>query len=347
MREPTPILLMEAVPIALVLIDPDERVSAANAPAQALFGAAILGRHYGLAIREPGILEGIEAAFEQGKATKLVYTSLSSLGESRYRVSIRPLEAAPLQSAVLCSFEDITDLEQAEQIRREFVANVSHELRTPLTALLGFIETLRGTARDDSVARERFLSIMAKEAERMNRLVSDLLSLSRVEAQERSRPTEKLDLRAVLGAAITALRPMAEAAQVTIEMIAPEAPMLVLADPDQMTQVFHNLIENAVKYGLPQTAVTLRLSHEPFASELRGPAVRAEVIDRGPGISKLHLPRLTERFYRVDSHRSREKGGTGLGLAIVKHIISRHRGRLLIESTLGQGSRFSVLLPAA
>jgi two-component system phosphate regulon sensor histidine kinase PhoR len=217
------------------------------------------------------------------------------------------------------------------------VANVSHELRTPLTALLGFIETLRGAARDDAVARERFLGVMEREAARMNRLVSDLLQLSRVEAAERVRPADPVDLAQVLAMTLTAVRPLAEAAGVELVFDAPGS-LVVPGDADQLTQVFQNLIENAVKYGGAGKRVTITLSQGDRGAEV---AVR----DLGEGIAAIHIPRLTERFYRVDSHRSREKGGTGLGLAIVKHIVNRHRGRLVIDSSEGKGSTFTVILP--
>lgn len=181
----------------------------------------------------------------------------------------------------------------------------------------------------------------------MNRLVSDLLSLSRVEADERVRPSERIDILPKLEAAVTALRPMAEAAgvEIVIEDPGDGAPVMVQADRDQMAQVFTNLIENGVKYGRAGKVVTIAITRIERDVAMRGPAVRIDVIDRGEGIDPVHIPRLTERFYRVDNHRSREQGGTGLGLAIVKHIVNRHRGRFRIESALGQGSRFSVLLP--
>ena len=213
-----------------------------------------------------------------------------------------------------------------------------------LRALLGFIETLRGAARDDAAARERFLSIMAREAERMNRLVADLLSLTRVESEERVRPTAPVDLAALVRSAAASLRPVAEAAGVEIELTGTVEPLTAPGDADQLTQVLTNLIENALKYGGPGP-VTVSLSAQSRDPVLKRAVARIDVIDRGEGIDDLHLPRLTERFYRVDSHRSREKGGTGLGLAIVKHIVNRHRGRLKIESRKGEGSRFTVLLP--
>ena len=225
-------------------------------------------------------------------------------------------------------------------LRRDFVANVSHELRTPLTALMGFIETLRHAAKDDPKAREMFLGIMETEAGRMNRLVRDLLQLSQVEANERVRPKGRVELRGLLERVIGSLKGTAEKSGSRVDLTG--ASVTVPGDGDQLTQVFTNLIENALKYGAAGQVVRVTLSPEETA---RGAAVRVEVADQGEGIDAVHLPRLTERFYRVDSHRSREMGGTGLGLAIVKHIVSRHRGWLRVESVVGEGSRFSVVLP--
>ena len=179
----------------------------------------------------------------------------------------------------------------------------------------------------------------------MNRLVRDLLSLSRVEAEERMRPGERVDVLALVRSASLTLRPLVEAAGAEIRIEGEPGPVMLLADPDQITQVFTNLIENAIKYGPPGQVVTVAVSRVEREPSLRGPAVRFDVIDQGEGIDAVHLPRLTERFYRVDTHRSREKGGTGLGLAIVKHIVNRHRGRFRIDSEKGRGSRFSVILP--
>ncbi|WP_328795551.1 sensor histidine kinase [Jannaschia marina] len=230
-------------------------------------------------------------------------------------------------------------------MRRDFVANVSHELKTPLTAVSGFIETLQGPARSDAAARERFLGLMAKEVTRMNRLVGDLLSLSRLEGQSRKRPTERLDLSALVGEALSTLRPGAEAMGVTLEAeVPPEA--IAPGDRDQLTQVLTNLVENGIKYGAHPGSVRVAITAVAREPVIKGPAWRITVTDAGGGIPPEHVPRLTERFYRVDTGRSREQGGTGLGLAIVKHIVNRHRGRLRIESTVGQGTEISVTLPA-
>ncbi len=329
---------LAALPLAALVIGPDERITAANAAAEALLGRAMTGRHLSFVLRQPEILQAVAGALNGGQAATVRQVLPGPSHEIVHRISI-----SPLSGGALCLFQDISDQEQAEAMRRDFVANVSHELRTPLTSLLGFIETLRGPARDDPSARERFLAIMAKEAGRMNRLVQDLLHLSRVEAQERQRPETRHDLAALTRSALAGLRPQAEAAGVEIVTRGLESPLLILADPDQITQVVTNLAENAIKYGASGKRVEVTLSREAGP---RGPLVRLAVTDHGEGIEPQHLPRLAERFYRVDGHRSREKGGTGLGLAIVKHIAHRHRGRLSIDSAPGRGSTFAVVLPA-
>jgi len=209
--------------------------------------------------------------------------------------------------------------------------------------MIGFIETLRGPARDDAGARDRFLGTMAQEASRMNRLVEDLLALSRVEANERVRPREEVDVASILASVVRVLSMQAEARGIDVVCNAPEPPVIIRGDADQLRQVFANLLENAIKYG--GKTVSLTLTEHAMLDDLRRPGVVVEVRDDGVGIDPMHVPRLTERFYRVDSHRSREVGGTGLGLAIVKHIVSRHRGRLRTRSQVGQGTCFTVSLP--
>jgi len=258
-------------------------------------------------------------------------------------VHVGPVETSDARGTLVC-FEDLTEREQAAQMRRDFVANVSHELRTPLTALIGFIETLQGPARHDQAAIDRFLGIMQSEAARMERLVRDLLSLSRVESEERVRPRDAVDLASVISSVLHALRPLARDRGCEISFDAPDG-MIVRGHDDQLQQVFTNLIENAIKYGGKNNHITITLEGLLRDATLRAPVILARVRDQGPGIDPLHIPRLTERFYRVDTHRSREMGGTGLGLAIVKHIVNRHRGRLRIASTPGEGSEFTVILP--
>ena len=338
---------LAAIPLPALLVDQTERIIAANPEARTLLGQQITGRHFATILRQPSVMDAVEAALRDKRPHQARMHTNDGAQDIAYEVICRYVHGigAVQGGAVLVSFQDVTHLEQAVQMRRDFVANVSHELRTPLTALMGFIETLRGPAREDPAARDRFLTIMEGEAGRMNRLVGDLLSLNRVESEERVRPKEQVDLSETLRDTLSSLRPLAEEAGVTLDLAAPEQAVIVAGDADQLRQVFTNLIENAIKYGGSGGRVDVVLSASDRDPAVRGPAARVQVIDKGPGIDPVHLPRLTERFYRADSHRSRELGGTGLGLAIVKHIINRHRGRLRVESELGQGSVFTVILP--
>ncbi len=331
---------LDAIPLPAFYVDPETRVAAANAHAVELQPQAAENRPLSLVFRQPALIEAIEACLSSRTAQRASYLHRDGRTEHRFDVSI-----APAGGGALVCLRDISDEQQLDKMRRDFVANVSHELRTPLTAILGFIETLQGPAKNDSAAHERFLGTMANEASRMNRLVGDLLSLSKVEEVSRMRPTDLIDLDGLIRSAIQTLSPLAAdtACDITFGRAAEELP--IPADADQLLQVVTNLIENALKYGGQGTRITLTIDELDRASGLRGPAVKLTVADNGPGIDEIHLPRLTERFYRIDSHRSREKGGTGLGLAIVKHIVHRHRGRLQIQSTLGQGTEISVFLP--
>ncbi len=332
--------LLAAVPMPMLAIGADARVARLNAPARALLGE-VLGSHYLTVIRQPEPVAMLERVLAGGEGGVVRWPVTGPGRDTIYRGLVARLG----EGGATLAFEDISELEQAGDLRREFVANVSHELRTPLTALLGFIETLRGAARNDPAARDRFLSIMEREALRMNRLVGDLLSLSRVESEERVRPTAPVDMAALVASVLATLRGMADAARVAFETDAPADLPKVPGDADQLTQVLHNLVENAVKYGGGGGRVRVELRFSAEHPQLRAPALVLAVVDFGEGIDALHLPRLTERFYRVDNHRSREQGGTGLGLAIVKHIVNRHRGRLRIESRPGEGSRIELALP--
>jgi two-component system phosphate regulon sensor histidine kinase PhoR len=262
-----------------------------------------------------------------------------------YGEALQSGETTPLGApSALITLHDITAIKRSEQMRADFVANASHELRTPLSTLIGFIETLRGPARDDSDARDRFLGIMEEQAGRMSRLINDLLSLSRIELDEHTAPVGKVELPGMLGSVVDLLQIKASQRGMTLELQIDDPLPPVIGDADQLTQVFQNLIDNAIKYGNPDTAV--RIAARVHDSERGRSTVSVAVRDRGDGIAKSHLPRLTERFYRVDPARSRALGGTGLGLAIVKHIVSRHRGRLAVDSEVGSGSTFTVTLPA-
>ncbi|PIE06976.1 MAG: two-component sensor histidine kinase [Rhodobacterales bacterium] len=343
----TPQDILTAVPLPCAHVAADGRIRAINEPLARMFGAEIRGRHYVTAFRQPALLDRIERALEERERTSGTYIGQQAGRDTTHEVTISPIAGGGRAPGVVVCFEDITHLAEAGERRSEFVANVSHELRTPLTAITGFIETLRGPARDDPAARERFLVIMEREARRMNRLVDDLLSLSRVEDVERVRPLDMVDVAALVEAAASGLAPQAALRGVRVEVTGCEEEQLAPGDADQLTQVFTNLVENAIKYGREGGRVQVRLERLRGTAVLKGAGLRLSVRDDGEGIDPRHLARLTERFYRVDSHRSRGMGGTGLGLAIVKHIVNRHRGRLRIESVPGAGSTFAVFLPLA
>jgi two-component system, OmpR family, phosphate regulon sensor histidine kinase PhoR len=338
--------VLAALPDPLLLIDRERRILSANPAATALLGARLQGRDLAGAVRAPSVLAAADAVLK-GSGPRIVGVDMPGPVERHLSAQVTPLEPPTSDgAAAVLTLTDLTTLKRSERMRQDFVANASHELRTPLATLVGFIETLRGPARDDAQARERFLSIMADQASRMNRLVDDLLSLSHIELNEHVAPKDQVDLRRVLAAVADSLEQRAEQRQMRVTLaISADLPP-VLGDADELTQVFQNLIDNAIKYGRAGTEVAVEAGH----SERRlgvGGAVRVAVRDQGEGILIEHLPRLTERFYRVDPARSRELGGTGLGLAIVKHIVNHHRGVLDISSELGQGSVFTVHMPIA
>ena len=268
--------------------------------------------------------------------------------ERRFEIRITAIGAghddALEKLLILLFFRDLTPAWRIERMRADFVANASHELRTPLASILGFIETLQGPARNDAAARERFLDIMRDQAKRMTRLIDDLLSLSRIEMRAHLPVTTDVDFSAVIAQVIDELTPLAQERSVDIALAAPEEPVWVLGDQDELQRMVENVIENAIKYGESgqKVEVQLRRLDASVSSKL---AIELSVRDYGPGIAPEHLPRLTERFYRVDATASRQRGGTGLGLALVKHIVNRHRGRLAIESELGRGTTVRVALP--
>ena len=245
------------------------------------------------------------------------------------------------QPALILILRDLSTERRLEHMRVDFVANASHELRTPLASLLGFIETLQGPARNDEKARSRFLDIMRHQAQRMARLIDDLLSLSRVELNEHRLPVDPVDLDLLCQRMIETLTPLAEERGVVLHYDNQAEAGLVPGAEDELSRVLENLIENAIKYGQSGGKVDISLQPSPDPKL----NIMLTIRDYGPGIAAEHLPRLTERFYRTDEAESRNKGGTGLGLALVKHILNRHRGRLVIESKFGNGASFKVMLP--
>jgi two-component system, OmpR family, phosphate regulon sensor histidine kinase PhoR len=332
--------IVDHLPDPILLVGAGGLVYEANKAARILLPTLRLGHPLSYAVRAPDILEAV-AAIRPGRSVRLEYRKRVP-AEQTFEVQITALAemaAADFEGlAVMLLFRDLTEERALERMRVDFVANVSHELRTPLASLVGFIETLQGPARDDAGARERFLDIMRGQAWRMTRLIDDLLSLSRIELREHVAPSTPVELRCIATQIIDTLRTIARERGLTIAFTAPEQPATVLGDADELSRVVENLIENAVKYGESGGRIDVAIARNDAEIEL-------SVRDYGPGIAHEHLPRLTERFYRVDVAESREKGGTGLGLAIVKHIVNRHRGRLAIESEPGQGAVFRVFLP--
>jgi len=321
-----------------VLVTRGPWVEAANAPARALFGDRVVGSDLRLSVRHPTVLDALENILAGGGPEERELGGLGS-GNRAFRLRVVP----DGEGRCLLLLDDVTDTKATERMRVDFVANASHELRTPLATLTGFIETLQGPAAEDEPARQRFLGIMAQEADRMRRLIDDLMSLSRIELDKFVRPAQSLDLRGIVAEVgrTLAMRMETDERRLLIEEAA-DLPR-VIADRDQVLQVLHNLISNALKYGRSGTSIRVTLAVPPSDAA----AVRLTVSDEGDGIAPEHLPRLTERFYRVDSQRSRTMGGTGLGLAIVKHIVERHRGRLEIDSRQGEGTSVSFTLPIA
>jgi two-component system phosphate regulon sensor histidine kinase PhoR len=331
-----------AIPDPQILLDGQRRIIRANPAATEFVGTVLETSDLAASLRNPAVLAAADAVLAGGPA-RIVDFTLSLPIERVMQARIAPVEGVSTEGiAAIVTLHDITALKLAEQMRADFVANAGHELKTPLASLVGFIETLLGAARDDTAARERFLGIMRGEAGRMTRLVDDLLSLSRIELNEHVAPTSQVTLPPLIDQVADALELRAAERGMRLVLAVPDELPDVYGDVDELAQVFQNLIDNAIKYGKPQTEITVtaRLDRRPAANSL----VRIAVADGGEGIPSEHLPRLTERFYRVDTARSRELGGTGLGLAIVKHILNRHRGRLEIASTLGVGSTFTVCL---
>ena len=334
---------LDAIPDAILEIDGSRDIVRANASARSLLSASP-GMALLSIVRDPDILSGVEDVLS-GRETADIPFTLPGPVERHLVVHVLRLDlGAAARSRAMLLYRDVTALRNADRLRADFVANVSHELRTPLASLSGFIETLRGPARDDEPARLRFLGIMDGEARRMTRLVADLLSLSRIEASEHAAPTDPVELAPVVARVVDTLAPVARARGISV--VAEMEPGLppVAGDVDQLQQVVQNLVDNAIKYGRPDGEV--RVAARRLPAEGSVPArVALAVSDTGDGIAREHLHRLTERFYRVDPGRSRRMGGTGLGLAIVKHIVNRHRGALSIESVPGEGSTFTVRIP--
>jgi two-component system phosphate regulon sensor histidine kinase PhoR len=338
--------ILEGLSEAVFLVDANRIIVHVNKAAKDRFGQSLERLDFVRVIRHPECLQALDDVLSGVKSAQATI-SLQHPVPTVYQIGVTGLatkEKSDPRAAV--TITDISQIYDAEQMRSDFVANVSHELRSPLTALTGFIETLKSAAKDDPAARQHFLNVMDREAKRMDRLIDDLLSLSKVEANRRVRPTAISNVRGVVENVIATLQLQAEHEGKTVVVSGLPSPVMVQGENDELTQVFHNLVENAIKYSGKGAQISISLTAHEQIIGVVGPAVSVEVRDQGPGIEPIHIPRLTERFYRVDAGRSRESGGTGLGLAIVKHIINRHRGKLQIRSEVGAGSSFTVFLPA-
>jgi two-component system phosphate regulon sensor histidine kinase PhoR len=337
--------IIDALPDAAIVLSGTGRVLRSSRAARDLFTALRNGQTLDLATRNPDLLGAVEQALATRTAAT-VQTLERVPVERRLSATLSPLQPGTADvegPALLLVFRDISQEERLAQMRADFIANASHELRTPLTSLRGFIETLQGQARDDPEARNKFLDIMSTQAGRMTRLLDDLLSLSRLEMRAHVVPRGEVEINALVREVVDLLQPIAREAGVAMTFAAEPAECVVRGDRDELVQVFQNLVQNAVKYGGRDGHVDVMVTRTSGTGRARDRVI-IEVRDDGPGIAEAHLPRLTERFYRVDVAASRDKGGTGLGLAIVKHVLNRHGGQLRITSTLGVGSTFAVVL---
>ena len=342
--------ILAALPDPILTLNQAKRVVRANPAAETLFGRDPAGEDLVALLRQPDLLEAVDEVFAGAPERSAEFLQSGRI-ERAFLARVERLSTPMLDGTVaVLALQELTAQKKAEQLRADFVANASHELRTPLASLRGFIETLRGPAKDDAEARQRFLPIMQEQAERMARLVDDLLSLSRIELHEHTPPSGEVALQGLLLGITDALELRAAARKMKLRLEVKTLPP-VIGERDELAQVFQNLIDNAIKYGRAGSDVTItaRLLGEEEGPGLRvgRPAIAVSIRDQGEGIAREHLPRLTERFYRVDSARSRDLGGTGLGLAIVKHIVNRHRAHLEIDSEPGQGSIFTVVLRVA
>lgn len=338
---------VDALSIPCFLVDGRGITRYVNTVARGRYATVRPGDPVSFSLRAPSLLEAFDRARTHGTAERIEWAEKVPT-ESWFEASIAPIHLPSANGAtssggepdfLLVTIRDLTEQRRLERMRTDFVANASHELRTPLASLTGFIETLQGPAKDDAVARERFLGIMLDQANRMRRLIDDILSLSRIELKAHVRPDTQVDLAEIVRHTMDALSPLARELELEIALTAPQGEVLVRGDRDELIQVAENLIENGLKYGSAGNRIDVTIEEgKPSGWCL---AVR----DYGEGIAPEHLPRLTERFYRVDVASSRAMKGTGLGLAIVKHILTRHRARLDIDSKPGEGARFSVTFP--
>lgn len=344
MNKDTQSSFLAAIPAPAFILDKDLTICCANNAARKLFEMQLEGLHIVRVLRQPEVQACVDRAQKTGEMTiqKIV---LNLLTPRTYQISAAPYSRSEDDAEnLLFTLLDVSAEIDAENSRSTFVANVSHELRSPLTSLMGVVETLQGPARDDEKARDRFLALMHDETQRMSRLVGDLLSLSKLEAKEHVRPSGQVNVLNMIKRVQSSLEASQKSYKNRISIKTDDQLPDIRGDQDELTEVFQNLIENALKYSAPETSIEIGVHHkDPPESEKSG-HLTITIQDQGEGIAQEHLPRLTERFYRVDKGRSREMGGTGLGLAITKHIVNRHRGKMTISSTPAVGTQVTITL---
>ena len=342
--------LLDALTAPVLLVSKDSRLVRFNGAAGRVFGDLRAGQHVSRILRDPGFDSAVAAGLGDGLPSVVEVVVTRDHVDSHFVLDVAPLPDGLGDAALMVVCQDVTGARMTEKMRVDFVANASHEIRSPLTTLVGCIETLQGPARDDADSRARFLAMMEAQGARMANLVEDLLSLSRIEIREHTQPDGEVSIGPLLTRLASTLHFDADRRSMTIDLDIPDSMPAVRGDEDEIEQALYNLVANAIGYGRQGTAVSLAagVADRPpdYLRVARGRLAWISVTDQGDGIEAHHLPRLTERFYRIDKARSRERGGTGLGLAIVKHILSRHRGELHVASTPGTGSVFTVWLPA-
>ena len=337
----------DAMAMPIIIIDARAIVQHVSTLARKSFPKLEGGMPVSFSLRHPDLLAAIEAC-RQTKSMQTIELRLPIPNETWFQVSLAPVStydlpgAGPAAERIILTLMDTTERRRIDTMRADFVANASHELRTPLTSLIGFIETLQGSAANDAEARTKFLGIMRAQAARMSHLINDLLSLSRIELHQHVQPTTPIDLSVLLREIVEGIQPLADEAKLALRLDISQENAQIVGDRNELYEVFENLIDNAIKYGSNGAHVDISLA---AAHTNQGASYVVRIADHGPGISSEHVPRLTERFYRVDAETSRQKKGTGLGLAIVKHIVSRHKGLMAIRSELGAGTTVEISLP--
>lgn len=328
-----------------IIINARTQILHCNPAGRRQFPSVREGNPIAFSIRHPALIAAIEKARTLNEVQEIeMHQTVPN--ETWFGVSVAPMSLSSGDreevTILIVTLRNLTEQKRLDALRADFIANASHEMRTPLTSLMGFIDTLLGPAARDATARERFLVIMRGQAERMSKLVEDMMSLSRIELRQHVRPTGTVQLSKLIAEINETLQTQAQDAGVTVELALPDEPVTITGERDELFEVFENLLENAIKYGADGGRIDVALTAVPDRTES---SWLVTVTDYGVGIAAEHVPRLTERFYRVDAESSRKKKGTGLGLAIVKHIVNRHHGTLSIRSRLGEGTRVEVLLP--